>query len=65
MRELARGMGSATSDAKAAAARENGKKGGRPRKQAAESADRQPPHQCSSTARMVAQPAGDLACSPI
>jgi hypothetical protein len=32
MRELARGMGSAKSAAKAAAARENGKKGGRPRK---------------------------------
>lgn len=32
MRELARGMASITSPAKAAAARENGKKGGRPRK---------------------------------
>lgn len=32
MREHARGMGSATSPAKTAAARENGKKGGRPRK---------------------------------
>ncbi|KAG0192336.1 hypothetical protein DFQ28_009435 [Apophysomyces sp. BC1034] len=35
MRELARGMGSSTSHAKAVAARENGKKGGRPRKQPA------------------------------
>lgn len=32
MRELARGMASITSPAKAAAARENGKRGGRPRK---------------------------------
>lgn len=32
MHELARGMASLTSPAKAAAARENGKKGGRPRK---------------------------------
>jgi hypothetical protein len=32
MAEHARGMGSAKSEAKAAAARENGKKGGRPRK---------------------------------
>lgn len=35
MRELARGMGTLTSPAKAAAARENGKKGGRPKKLAA------------------------------
>lgn len=35
MSEIARGLGSAKSPAKAAAARENGKKGGRPRKQAA------------------------------
>jgi hypothetical protein len=41
MRELARGMGSATSPAKAAAARENGKKGGRPRKPQAAPTGRQ------------------------
>jgi hypothetical protein len=42
MRELARGMGSATSPEKAAAARENGKKGGRPRKPQAAPTGRQP-----------------------
>ena len=36
MRELGRAGGRSTSDAKAAAARENGRKGGRPRREAAE-----------------------------
>ncbi|KAG0163342.1 hypothetical protein DFQ30_000316 [Apophysomyces sp. BC1015] len=49
MRELARGMGSSTSHAKAVAARENGKKGGRPRKQPAVSTDRQPRRLPSTT----------------
>ncbi|MFM0069241.1 DUF2442 domain-containing protein [Paraburkholderia aspalathi] len=40
MREHARGMGSARSAAKAAAARENGKKGGRPRKPQVAPADK-------------------------
>lgn len=35
MREIARGMGASRSPAKAAASRENGRKGGRPRKQPA------------------------------
>ncbi|WP_323074229.1 DUF2442 domain-containing protein [Mycetohabitans endofungorum] len=62
MRELARGMGLATSRAKAAAARENGKKGGRPRKQPAVSTDQQPRRRLS-TARAVVKPSGHVSTS--
>lgn len=42
MAEIARGLGSAKSPAKAAAARENGKKGGRPRKSTVATTDKPP-----------------------
>ena len=53
MQELARGMGSLTSPAKATAARENGKKGGRPRKLPAES--NTPKRRSAATRALIAQ----------